>query len=122
MRVAFVVLAEPLIAIFSPDPAVRTLGASALRIISYGYVFYAWGMVMVQAFNGAGGGRRARFEPGCFFFGYFFFAAALRTRAAARLASSIEPKPITAEYLRPTTWATRKCMLIPERARASPMA
>jgi putative MATE family efflux protein len=54
VAVAFVLVAEPLIAIFSPDPAVRALGASALRIISYGYVFYAWGMVMTQAFNGAG--------------------------------------------------------------------
>ena len=27
---------------------------SALRILSYGYVAYAWAMVLTQAFNGAG--------------------------------------------------------------------
>jgi putative MATE family efflux protein len=46
--------AEPLVAVFSSDPAVRRLGASCLRVVSYGYAFYAWGMVLVQAFNGAG--------------------------------------------------------------------
>ena len=46
--------AEPLIGVFTADPAVRALGADCLRIVSYGYAAYAWGMVMVQAFNGAG--------------------------------------------------------------------
>jgi putative MATE family efflux protein len=54
VMVTFVTLAEPLIRLFSTDPAVVALGASCLRIVSYGYMFYAWGMVMVQAFNGAG--------------------------------------------------------------------
>lgn len=54
VAVVFIVWAEPLVAFFTSDPAVRALGAECLRIVSYGYAFYAWGMVMVQAFNGAG--------------------------------------------------------------------
>ena len=54
VMVVFVLFAEPLIGVFTPDPAVRAMGASCLRIFSYGYMVYAWGMVMVQAFNGAG--------------------------------------------------------------------
>jgi putative MATE family efflux protein len=50
----FVVFAVPLISIFTQDPGVGAVAVSALRFISYGYVFYAWGMVIVQAFNGAG--------------------------------------------------------------------
>jgi putative MATE family efflux protein len=46
--------AEPLIAVFTSDPSVQVLGATCLRVVSYGYAFYAWGMVLVQAFNGAG--------------------------------------------------------------------
>jgi putative MATE family efflux protein len=46
--------ASPLIALFSSDPVVVRLGALCLRVVSYGYAFYAWGMVLVQAFNGAG--------------------------------------------------------------------
>jgi putative MATE family efflux protein len=54
VMVVFVLFADPLVGIFTPDPAVREMGASCLRIFSYGYMIYAWGMVMVQAFNGAG--------------------------------------------------------------------
>ncbi len=54
VAVAFIVWAEALVRFFTGDPEVVVMAASALRIVSYGYVFYAWGMVMVQAFNGAG--------------------------------------------------------------------
>lgn len=40
--------------LFTSDPAVVRLAATCLRIVSYGNVGYAWFMVMIQAFNGAG--------------------------------------------------------------------
>jgi putative MATE family efflux protein len=46
--------AEPIVALFSAEPEVQRMGALCLRVVSYGYAFYAWGMVLVQAFNGAG--------------------------------------------------------------------
>lgn len=54
VTVLFVAAPEPLVAVFSDEPAVLAVGARALRVISYGYAFYAWGMVMMQAFIGAG--------------------------------------------------------------------
>ena len=52
--VFFVFFAEPVIRLFTNDPTVVPLAASCLRIISYGNIGYAYGMVMLQAFNGAG--------------------------------------------------------------------
>jgi putative MATE family efflux protein len=48
---------EPLAGLLTDDPAVRAQAARGLRIISYGYVFYAWEMVLLNAFNGAGDTR-----------------------------------------------------------------
>src|SRR3989442_1811624 len=50
----FVLFAEPAVRLFTRDPLVLPLGTSCLRILSYGNVGYAYGMVMLQAFNGAG--------------------------------------------------------------------
>ncbi|HVG18305.1 MAG TPA: MATE family efflux transporter [Blastocatellia bacterium] len=54
VTVVFLVFAEQLIGIFTGDAAVLPYGIDALRFISYGYVFYAYGMVVVASFNGAG--------------------------------------------------------------------
>ncbi|PWT93734.1 MAG: MATE family efflux transporter [Acidobacteria bacterium] len=50
----FLVFAPFLISIFTKDPAVAQFGIQCLRIVSCGFLFYAYGMVVTQAFNGAG--------------------------------------------------------------------
>ncbi len=56
---AIIFIAQPefFIRIFIDDPLVIHYGVEALRIISFGYLFYAFGMVVPQAFNGAGDTR-----------------------------------------------------------------
>jgi putative MATE family efflux protein len=44
----------PVVAFFSSDPAVGAFAIDCLRIVSIGFVVFAFGMVAVQAFNGAG--------------------------------------------------------------------
>ncbi|HUA21398.1 MAG TPA: MATE family efflux transporter [Bryobacteraceae bacterium] len=50
----FIAFAERLIGLFTTDPAVVPLAVSGLRLLSYGYVSYAYGMVVTASFNGAG--------------------------------------------------------------------
>jgi putative MATE family efflux protein len=52
--VLFVIFARPIVVFFTPDVAVERYGVAALRTISCGFLFYAYGMVLTQSFNGAG--------------------------------------------------------------------
>jgi putative MATE family efflux protein len=52
--VFFIVFATPVVRLFVNDPAVVPVAATALRTFSCGNIGYAYGMVMLQAFNGAG--------------------------------------------------------------------
>lgn len=54
LGVMFVLAAHPIVGVFSSDPAVVQVGANCLRIIAAGFPFYAYGMVVTNAFNGAG--------------------------------------------------------------------
>ena len=53
----FLVFAPPLIRIFSSDPEVIPYGVRSLRIVSAGFLFYGYGLVLTQSFNGAGDTR-----------------------------------------------------------------
>lgn len=53
----FGIWAEWFVGIFSSEPEVVKYGALALRYICFGYIFFAYGMVIGQAFNGAGDTR-----------------------------------------------------------------
>ena len=50
----FIAIAGPLVGLFTQDPVGLHTGAVGLRTMSYGFVFYALGFVLTQAFNGAG--------------------------------------------------------------------
>lgn len=50
----FILFAEPIAGIFTTEPAVLAYAASCLRTVSFGFLFYAYGMVLTNALNGAG--------------------------------------------------------------------
>jgi putative MATE family efflux protein len=54
VSLAYIFFNEPLMRLFTAEPGVVTAGAECMRIVAYGYLIYAWGQVMPQAFNGAG--------------------------------------------------------------------
>ncbi len=54
VAVVLVLFAEPLVNLFTAEAAVAALAAECLRIVSYSYLFWGFGMITVLAFNGAG--------------------------------------------------------------------
>ncbi|HEX8558402.1 MAG TPA: MATE family efflux transporter [Pyrinomonadaceae bacterium] len=56
----FVVFADPIVGLFThaaAGPEAHAYGVDCLRIVSCGFLFYAYGMVLTQSFNGAGDTR-----------------------------------------------------------------
>jgi Na+-driven multidrug efflux pump len=66
----FFSLAKPILHLFTTDPAVLQNGIQCLKIVSLGYIFYAYGMVVGQSFNGAGDTRTPTIIS---FFGFWIF-------------------------------------------------
>jgi len=54
VAVLFSIFAEQVLSIFNQTGLVLETAINALRIICFGYIFFAYGMVLSQAFNGAG--------------------------------------------------------------------
>ncbi|GCC53539.1 MATE family efflux transporter [Chryseotalea sanaruensis] len=54
VTILFFSMADPILRLFTNEPEVLENGILCLQIVSLGYIFYAYGMVISQAFNGAG--------------------------------------------------------------------
>lgn len=57
LTIVFIFFSDGIIGLFSTDPDVIEIGTKALIWISSGYIFFGYGMVVSQAFNGAGDTR-----------------------------------------------------------------
>jgi putative MATE family efflux protein len=64
---AFVLFAKQIVAGFTKDADVARYGVMALRTVAYGFVFYAYGMVIGNSFNGAGDTRTPTWINLCVF-------------------------------------------------------
>ncbi len=54
VSVIYLVFAPQIIVLFNTTPDVVKYGSLCLRVIAAGYIFYGYGMVVINAFNGAG--------------------------------------------------------------------
>jgi len=54
VSVLFLVAANPIVNFINKDIAVEKIAVETLHIVTLGYIFYGVGMVLTNAFNGAG--------------------------------------------------------------------
>jgi putative MATE family efflux protein len=54
VSIFYLVFAPEIIVLFNATPDVVKYGSLCLRVIAAGYIFYGYGMVVINAFNGAG--------------------------------------------------------------------
>ncbi|MBO0323410.1 MATE family efflux transporter [Muricauda sp. CAU 1633] len=54
VSLVYLIFAKSIVSWFNTTPSVVENGALCLQVIAAGYIFYAYGMVVSQAFNGAG--------------------------------------------------------------------
>jgi Na+-driven multidrug efflux pump len=52
--VLLLAFADPIVAVFTHEPEAAAIATACLRTVSYSYVFWGFGLVTVQAFNGSG--------------------------------------------------------------------
>jgi putative MATE family efflux protein len=70
VSIVLIGFADLIISFFTKDEAVKQYAVSAVRIVCAGYLFYGIGMVMANAFNGAGDTRTPTIIN---LFGFWFF-------------------------------------------------
>jgi putative MATE family efflux protein len=70
LSIIFFIKAESIVGIFNANGDVAMYGVQSLKYITTGYIFFAYGMVLSQAFNGAGDTRTPTIIN---FFAYWLF-------------------------------------------------
>jgi putative MATE family efflux protein len=96
----FYFISEPIMRIFSADPDVVFYGTQCLRIVAFGYVFYGYGMVVVQAFNGAGDSRTPTIlNLFCYWFFQVPLAWVLATKTSLQVMGTFWAIAITESFI-----------------------
>jgi len=57
VSIFFLTMARPVVMLFTQEESIVLHAAQCLQLVSIGYIFYAYGMVLSQSFNGAGDTR-----------------------------------------------------------------